>query len=27
VRLFVRYGAGQEALLHDLKLLLAEDPG
>jgi protein SCO1/2 len=26
VRLFVRYGAGAEALRHDLKLLLAEDP-
>lgn len=27
VRLFVRYGAGAEALRHDLKLLLAEAPG
>lgn len=27
VRLFVRYGSGAEALAHDLKLLLAEDPG
>jgi protein SCO1/2 len=26
VRLFVRYGSGAEALRHDLKLLLAEDP-
>ena len=26
VRLFVRYGSGAEALAHDLKLLLAEDP-
>ena len=26
VRLFVRYGSGAEALTHDLKLLLAEDP-
>ena len=26
VRLFVRYGSGPEALTHDLKLLLAEDP-
>ena len=26
VRLFVRYGSGAEALLHDLKLLLAENP-
>ena len=26
VRLFVRYGSGTEALAHDLKLLLAEDP-
>jgi protein SCO1/2 len=27
VRLFVRYGSGAEALIHDLKLLLAENPG
>ena len=27
VRLFVRYGSGAEALRHDLKLLLAENPG
>ena len=27
VRLFVRYGSGAEALRHDLKLLLDEDPG
>jgi protein SCO1/2 len=26
VRLFVRYGSGAEALTHDLKLLLAENP-
>jgi protein SCO1 len=26
VRLFVRYGSGAEALIHDLKLLLAENP-
>jgi protein SCO1/2 len=26
VRLFVRYGSGAEALTHDLKLLLAEEP-
>lgn len=26
VRLFVRYGSGAEALRHDLKLLLAEEP-
>ena len=26
VRLFVRYGSGAEALAHDLKLLLAENP-
>jgi protein SCO1/2 len=26
VRLFVRYGSGAEALVHDLKLLLAENP-
>ncbi len=27
VRLFVRYGSGAEALTHDIKLLLAQDPG
>ncbi len=27
VRLFVRYGGGAEALRHDLKLLLDENPG
>lgn len=27
VRLFVRYGGGAEALAHDIKLLLAQDPG
>ena len=27
VRLFLRYGSGAEALRHDLKLLLDEDPG
>jgi protein SCO1/2 len=26
VRLFVRYGTGADALTHDLKLLLAENP-
>jgi protein SCO1/2 len=27
VRLFVRYGTGAEALSHDIKLLLAQEPG